>query len=128
MIRDCPISSILSNEFKSSNLITHCKMRRAATIYHDIAYLRSVMKIALPVFDVTANWKIFEDAVPVLIEMKLVGKSQKRTSRPTENELEKLTKALTERQNKIGSHIPYVDILNFSILTCMRIGKIFSIK
>jgi hypothetical protein len=72
MVRDCPIANILSNELKSSDLITHCKMRRdagagGATIYHDVAYLRSVMKIALAVFDVTANWKIFEDAVPVLI-------------------------------------------------------------
>ena len=133
MLRDCPIASVLSNELKSSDLISHCKMRRAAgaggaTIYHDIAYLRSVMKTALPVFDVTAKWKIFEDAVPILIEMKLLGKSQKRTRRPTKNELEKLTAALTERQNKQGSHIPYVDILNFSILTCMRIGEVCSIK
>ena len=133
MLRDCPIASVLSNELKSSDLINHCKMRRTAgaggaTVYHDIAYLRSVMKIALPVFDVTANWKIFEDAVPVLIEMKLVGKSQKRTRRPTEHELGRLTEALTERQNKQGSNIPFVDILNFSILTCMRIGEVCAIK
>ncbi len=133
MLRDCPIASVLSNELKSSDLISHCKMRReagagGATIYHDVAYLRSVMKTALPVFDVTANWKIFEDAVPILIEMNLVGKSQKRTRRPTENELEKLTMALTERQNKQGSSIPFVDILNFSILTCMRIGEVCKIR
>lgn len=133
MLRDCPIASVLSNELKSSDLISHCKMLRAAgaggaTIYHDVAYLRSVMKTALPVFDVTANWNIFEDAVPVLIEMKLVGKSQKRTRRPTENELEKLITALTERQNQRGSNIPFVDILNFSILTCMRIGEVCKIE
>lgn len=133
MLRDCPLASVLSNELKSSDLINHCKMRRAAgaggaTVYHDIAYLRSVMKIALPVFDVTANWKIFEDAVPVLLEMKLVGKSQKRTRRPTEYELERLIEALSERQNKQGSNIPFVDILNFSILTCMRIGEVCAIK
>ena len=68
-----------------------------ATIYHDVDYLRSGMKIALGVFDVTANWKIFEDAVPVLIEMKLVGKRQQRARRSTEDELEKSTAALTER-------------------------------
>lgn len=50
---------------------------KPVTIYHDIAYLRSVMKKALPVFDITANYKIFEEAIPVLIEMKLVGKSEK---------------------------------------------------
>ncbi|MCJ8318750.1 MAG: site-specific integrase [Colwellia sp.] len=133
MLRDCPIANIMSDKLKSSDLIEHCKMRRLAgagpaTIYHDIAYLRSVMKLAMPVFDITANWKIFEDAVPVLIEMKLVGKSQKRTRRPTEDELNKLIASLEKRQNKPGSKIPFVDILNFSILTCMRIGEVCSIK
>ena len=133
MLRDCEIANVLTDELKSSDLILHCKIRKAAgasaaTIYHDIAYLRSVMKIALPVFNITANWKIFEDAVPVLSEMKLVGKSQKRTRRPTEDELIKLTESLEERQSKQGSHIPFVDILNFSILTCMRIGEVCGIK
>lgn len=133
MLRDSPIASVLANELKTSDLISHCRMRKdagagGATVYHDIAYLRSVMKKALPVFDVKANWKIFEDAVPVLIDMKLVGKSQKRTRRPTENELERLIEALTERQKQQSSKIPFVDILNFSILTCMRIGEVCKIK
>ncbi|WP_198560088.1 hypothetical protein [Colwellia sp. Bg11-28] len=50
------------------------------------------MKTALPTFYVSVNGKILEDDVPVLIDMKLVGKSQKRTRRPTDNELEKLIK------------------------------------
>ena len=60
--------------------------------------------------------------------MKLVGKSQKRTRRPTDNELERLIEALTERQKKRGSIIPFVDILNFSILTCMRISEVCNLK
>jgi len=60
--------------------------------------------------------------------MKLIGKSEKRTRRPTEKELNKLIKGLEERQNKNGSHIPFVDILNFSILTCMRIGEVCNLK
>jgi hypothetical protein len=69
MLRDCPLASVLSNELKSSGLISHCKMRKAAgtggsNIYHHVAYLRSIMKTALPVFDIAANWKVFGDAVP----------------------------------------------------------------
>jgi integrase len=132
-LMDCDISKVKSNELQSSDLIEHCKLRKAAgampaTIYHDIAYLRSVMKTARPVFNISANWQIFEEAVPMLIEMKLVGNSQKRTRRPTEDELEKLIAALTERQEQKMSNIPYVDILNFSILTCMRIGEVCKIK
>jgi len=136
MLRDCDISKVQSDKLKTSDLITHCKNRKAAgakpvTIYHDIAYLRSVMKKALPVFDISTNYKIFEEAVPVLIEMGLVGKSEKRTRRPTETEIDKLKKALLERQSYRSNgvvRIPFVDILDFSILTCMRIGEVCKIK
>ena len=133
MLIDSEISKIQSNKLRTSDLIKHCTNRKKAgagpaTIYHDIAYLRSVMKKALPVFDVDANFQIFEEAVPTLIDMKLVGKSQKRTRRPTANELELLIKGLTERENQQGGTIPFVDILNFSILTCMRIGEVCKIE
>jgi len=136
MLMDCDIANVLSNELKTSDLIEHCKNRQAAgagpaTMYHDIAYLRSVMKKAYPVWDIDANYKIFEDAVPVLIEMKYVGKSQKRTRRPTENELEKLRGGLKERMSYRANgvvRIPYLDILDFSIFTCMRIGEVCSLR
>ncbi len=86
------------------------------------------MKKALPVFNVDANFQIFEEAVPVLIEMKLVGKSQKRTRRPTQEEIDKLLVGLKEREKSKTSKIPFVDILNFSILTCMRIGEVCSLR
>jgi integrase len=132
---DCDISKIMSNELKSSDLIDHCRLRRGSgampvTIYHDIAYLRSVMKTAMPVFNISANWQIFEEAIPILIEMKLVGKSQKRTRRPTEDELDKLRVALAARTSFRPNgdvRIPYIDILEFSILTCMRIGEVCKI-
>jgi integrase len=133
MLIDCDIGKIDSNILKTSDLIEHCENRKAAgaspaTIYHDIAYLRSVMKEALPVFNVDANFQIFEEAVPILIKMKLVGKSQKRTRRPTGEEIEKLLVGLKEREKSKTSKIPFVDILNFSILTCMRIGEVCSLR
>ncbi|USD60790.1 site-specific integrase [Vibrio sp. SCSIO 43140] len=136
MLRDCDIAQIDTNELKTSDLIQHCKNRRGAgakpaTIYHDIAYLRSVMKKANPVFDIEANYKIFDEAVPVLTDMQLIGKSEKRTRRPTGDELEALKQGLIERQNARANgqaRIPFVDILEFSILTCMRIGEVCSLR
>lgn len=136
MLMDCDIANVNSDSLKTSDLIEHCKNRRSAgagpaTIYHDIAYLRSVMKKALPVWNITANYQIFEDAVPVLIEMGLVGKSQKRTRRPTENEIDKLKGGLQRRMDNRTSNaveIPFIDILDFSILTCMRIGEVCKLR
>ncbi|MCL1074814.1 tyrosine-type recombinase/integrase [Shewanella dokdonensis] len=130
MLMDCDIAQVRTDQLKASDIIQHCKNRREAgagpaTIYHDVAYLRSVMKKAKAVWDIEANWQVFEEAVPVLIDMKLVGKSQKRTRRPTTDELNKLRKGLRQRMgNAHGGAIPFVDILDFSILTCMRIGEV----
>ncbi len=88
MLRDCDIALVESDKLRTSDLITHCRNRRGAgtgpaTLYHDVAYLRAVMKKAKPVFEVSANFSIFEEAVPVLLDIGLIGKSQKRTRRPT---------------------------------------------
>lgn len=136
MLRDCDIAKIETDKLKVSDLVEHCKNRKGAgakpaTIYHDIAYLRSVMKKANPVFNITTNVAIFDDAVPVLIDMKLIGKSDKRTRRPTELELDKLKDGLRERENFRSNgtvRIPFCDILEFSILTCMRIGEVCKLR
>lgn len=117
-------------------MIKHCKDRASGgakpqTVYHDVCYLRAVMKKALPVFDIDANVHVFDEAIPALLDMKLIGKSNRRTRRPTSIELEKLKIGLKVRQNqkKNGNvRIPYVDILEFSILTCMRIGEVCGLK
>ena len=136
MLRDCDIANVMSDQLKSSDIIEHCKNRKAtgtkpATIYHDVAYSRFVMKKALPVFNIKANVEIFEETIPVLIEIKLIGKSDKRTRRPTTLELEKLKEGLLARQNVRANdkvRIPFIDILDFSILTCMRIGEVCGLR
>ncbi len=136
MLRDCDIANVTSDQLKTSDIIEHCKNRKAtgtkpATIYHDVAYLRSVMKKALPVFGIKANFEVFEEAVPILIDMKLVGKSNKRTRRPTLTEIERLKEGLKARQDfrpNGKTRIPFIDILDFSILTCMRIGEVCNLR
>lgn len=136
LLRDCDIAKVESNELKTSDLIQHCKNRKGAgaggaTIYHDIAYLRSVMKKAKPVFNIAANFQIFDEAVPVLTDMGLIGKSQKRTRRPTSEELKLLKEGLEKRESfrpNGKTRIPFTDILEFSILTCMRIGEVCNIR
>lgn len=136
LLRDCDIANIDSNSLRTSDLIEHCKNRRDAgtkpvTIYHDIAYLRSVMKKAKPVFNIQANFSVFDEAVPVLSDMQLIGKSEKRTRRPTNDELAKLKEGLKKREefrSNGTTRIPFTDILEFSILTCMRIGEVCAIR
>ena len=62
--------------------------------------------------------------------MGLVGKSQKRNRRPICDELEQLREGFEKRMSYRSNgtkRIPYVDILDFSLLTCMRIDEVCKI-
>jgi len=133
LLRDCDISMVRTDALSTQHLITHCKNRGEAgakptTVYHDISYLRAVMKLGGPVFGVKCNVDVIAEAMPVLIKMRLVGRSQRRTRRPTQLELDKLREGLAKRQSHRAAHIPFVDILDFSILTCMRIGEVCALR
>ncbi|PKH01930.1 hypothetical protein CXF72_14055 [Psychromonas sp. MB-3u-54] len=49
-----------------------------------------MIKKALPIFNIKADFEIFEETVPVLIEIKLMGKSNKRPQHTTSNEVKRL--------------------------------------
>lgn len=126
------ISKIKAVDLASKDIIAHCKIRKEggtgkSTISHDVSYIRSVLKAAKPIWGIEVNDQCIIDAYPMLHYMELIGKSNRRTRRPTQNELLLLEQELKLRQEHQGSVIPYVDILNFSILSCMRIGEVCSI-
>ncbi|MEZ8603609.1 tyrosine-type recombinase/integrase [Vibrio splendidus] len=133
MLRDCDIAKIYSDELTTKDLIEHCQDRcstgtKPSTVYSDIYYLRSVFKRAKPVFNIAANVNTFLEATPILYEMKLIGKSEKRTRRPTTDEIDLLKEALEEREQRRENKIPYSMLLDFSILSCMRVSEVCGIR
>ncbi len=132
LLSDCDISKTLIAELKSHHLIQHCKLRKESgtspsTISHDISYIRSVLKIAKPFWGYEVDDQCVVDAYPLLHELNLIGKSARRSRRPTLVELERLKEGLEKRQLDKSSLIPFVEILDFSILSCMRIGEVCAI-
>ncbi|OCG08842.1 integrase [Gilliamella sp. wkB178] len=133
MLIESDIANIKLSELKTHHIIEHCRGRVAAgtlpaTVSHDVSYIRSVLEAARPVYGINIDDTVIKDARPLLIQMNLIGKSQRRTRRPMNNELDLLIEKLKERQSHKYSNIPFVDILNFSILSCMRISEICSLR
>ncbi|EGG92992.1 Site-specific recombinase, phage integrase family [gamma proteobacterium IMCC1989] len=132
LVSDCEIANRILSEIEAHHLVEHCKHRKEAgagkaTISHDVSYIRSVLKAAKPTWGYDVNDNCIIEAYPVLHSMELVGKANRRTRRPTTKELEKLKAGLKQRQDHQGAKIPFIDILEFSILSCMRIGEVCSI-
>ncbi len=133
LVADCDLATIQADELTIKDLVDHCQARRkagasAATIAHDISYLSSVFAAAKPVFNIAVDNKLITEGRKILNDLKLVGKAQKRTRRPVSDELERIIKGLEKRQEHVTAKIPFTEILNFAILSCMRISEVCKIK
>ncbi|WP_461534707.1 tyrosine-type recombinase/integrase [Spongorhabdus nitratireducens] len=116
-------------EIKAADIITHCKSRKEAgagpaTIAHDISYLRAVLATAKPNWEINVDASAIDDAMLFLSSHNLIGHSKPRDRRPTREEVKQIRSALEKRQSARQSTIPLVDIFDFSIQSCMRIGEV----
>ncbi|HAT42338.1 MAG TPA: integrase [Rheinheimera sp.] len=136
LLADCDIGQKVAAELTPNDIVEHCRDRSAnagpATISHDVSYLRWVLRMAPASFGVKTNESIVVDAYPALYAERLIAKSTKRSRRPATKELEKIRAGLIERNKRAIEHgvvnpIPFVDILDFSVLSCMRIGEVCKI-
>ncbi|MDE9543717.1 tyrosine-type recombinase/integrase [Xenorhabdus bovienii] len=133
MLLDCELANISLPDLSVNHIINHCRYRLESgasptTINHDVSYLTSVLKSAKPIYGINYTSNPSYEARPLLIQMGLIGKSQRRSRRPLQDELNKLIEGLRKRSSHREGKIPYEDILNFSILSCMRIGEVCKIR
>ncbi|OKP02634.1 tyrosine-type recombinase/integrase [Xenorhabdus eapokensis] len=133
MLMDCDIANIYLSDLSENHIIDHCRYRREsgaspATINHDVSYLTSVLTSAKPVYGINYTANPAYGSRPILLKMGLIGKSNRRNRRPVNDELDRLVDGLRKRANHRAAHIPYLDILDFSILSCMRIGEVCKIR
>lgn len=133
MLVDCDISALPLLSLSSNDVIEHCRLRNnagagPATVSHDVSYLGSVLDSAKPVYGINYTQNPAKEARPHLIKLGLIGKSNRRSRRPASEELDLLIEGLKKRSEQPTAKIPFVDILNFSVLSCMRIGEVCRLR
>ncbi|WP_407321800.1 tyrosine-type recombinase/integrase [Dickeya ananatis] len=133
MLVDCDIAEITLSDLTVNDVVEHGRLRAGAgagpsTVGHDISYLSSVLAAAKPILGIDYTANPVAEARIILTSLGFVGKSQRRSRRPVNDELARLEKGLQARQEHRAAAIPFVDILNFSIWSCMRIGEVCRIR
>ena len=131
-ITKCDIAQIDVQKLRPKNIVDYCKDRKSAgaspaTVACDISHIRAVLKSAQALFDIDVNQQVIIEATPTLHALGLIGKGEIRSRRPTSEEIVLITAHLEKREAHEYTVIPYVDMLNFSILSCMRVGEVCSI-
>ncbi|MBV8043830.1 site-specific integrase, partial [Pluralibacter sp.] len=133
MLVDCDIAAPPLLSLSINDVIEHCRLRSnagagPATISHDVSYLGSVLDSAKPVYGINYTANPAKEARPHLLKLGLIGKSNKRSRRPASEELDMLIEGLKDRSEHKSAKIPFVDILKFSVLSCMRIGEVCRLR
>lgn len=133
LLADCELANVPIDELKPHHIIEHCKLRRSsgtgpATVAIDVSVIRWLLRIARSNFGYDVSQVAVIDAYDALYTQDLIAKSAKRSRRPTSIEIDKLKEGLAARSQQRTAHIPYVDLLDFSILSCMRVGEVCKIE
>lgn len=123
------IAEKLHDELKAVDFLDHCKARIAAgvkpqTVNQDVIYLSGILKYAFEVWELSENgYKAYKRAKKQLFKQQLIGKSQRRTRRPTEDEIERLLEYFCDQDANPHTTIPMATICEFQILTARRISE-----
>ena len=104
-------------------LVDHVRARRAggagpATVANDLTWIGVVLRAAKSVRALPVDPRCVEEARNACRELRLIGKSKKRTRRPTPDELIKLAEFFRARDRR--SVIPMGDIVQFAIASARR--------
>ena len=129
------IASIYTDELTANDLIEHCRERisepnkpKPQTVYHDVTYLKSVIDVGEALFKTPCSIDYHIKAIPVLVKLGLIGRSNRRTRLPTSDELIAMKEGLERRQSHHAAKIPLADIFEVSLETAMRLGEITALK
>ncbi len=138
------IAIFIVSSLTKDHIIQYAKERREEgvsgyTVYQDIMYIKSAVGVAQErEFQVNGNTDFVLEAIKKFKEDftrntpksdRLVEfKANERIELPTKSEMELLRAELKKRQEHQSAKIPYLDILDFAITTCMRVSEICRIQ
>ncbi|MFD3397258.1 tyrosine-type recombinase/integrase [Alteromonas macleodii] len=94
------------------------------TVAGDISFLRSVLIHAKSLFGLEITDQAIVESYPTLRRLRLIAKSDKRHRRLVGKEYEYILEALEEYQSRDKTELPYADLFEMSVLTCLRVSEL----
>ncbi|ELY9612839.1 site-specific integrase [Salmonella enterica] len=119
-------------DIKSTNYVEFARWLRATerspkTVTEYYGHIATVLEAACPFFGVKVDSGQLDEAKLYSKKKKISGRSNKRSRRPSSEEVELLHSELKKKRRSSYKDIPFDDIFELSILSCMRIGEICKI-
>lgn len=113
-------------QLRAQDFIEHVKLRREsgtgpATVNNDLIWWRIVYKIAMGAWDMPLSIEHLDSAGMVCRQHRLIERPNRRSRRPTLEEIEKLLRHAADADARLQA--PMVDIILFQIFSARRIAE-----
>lgn len=129
---DMDIGQKRVSELTAEDVIKHCEVRRrttkASTVNQDILFLRGVLTMARDVWTMDISLEAFDEAKRWLEKRDVIGKAERRTRRPTADELDRLLDHFEKQDRNPRTRIPMRDFTLFALYSGIRRGAISELK
>jgi integrase len=102
--------------------------RQPQTVANYLSHLQSIFAIAKPAWNYPLDERAFTDAQKVLKRLGKIGRSNKRDTRPTLDQLADIMLLYSERQNSWEDMTPMTHIIAFAIFSTRRQEEICRIR
>lgn len=122
-----PLAKKDAPKLTAAMLIDHVRSRRAegagpATVANDLIWIGVVLRAARSVKELPVRPEIVQEARNACGELRLIGKSRKRSRRPTSDELTRLREYFARRDAR--ARIPMLSIMEFALHSARRESEI----
>lgn len=119
-----PIADISCSKLSAKHIIAHCiernKNAKPQTVLNDVIWLRTILRTMSATEGFEYHSDVFERAMVVLKQEKLVAKSAIRERLPKWKELLKLSRHFKKSRSKI----PMLDVMWFAYFSSRRLSEI----
>lgn len=132
-LRSHELAEVPALALTSQRLVAHVQARRAggtgaSTVNNDLIWLRVVFRYARTALGMPLDRNVIDDAAAVCRAERMTGSSNKRTRRPSDEELQRLAVWFHAPRSERFSKIPMYLIMWFAIYSCRRMSEIFSLR
>jgi integrase len=132
-IAEEPIAGKRLGDLQAEDVIRYARGRHQAgagpaTVAQDLIYLRLVLAMARPTWGIEMSAAPVDEALPLLKQWGVVGRSEKRERRPSAEELRRLYELFRKQVGHPSTKIPMLDLCEYAIWTGRRESEICRVR
>ncbi len=133
LLQSFELAERVAQDVTPQQLVEHVRKRRLSgagpsTVANDLIWLRVVYRYARTAMGVPVSPHVIDDAAEVCRAERIIARPKRRTRRPTDDELRRITAWFAAPKTAKVKGPPMDLIMWFAIYSCRRMSEIFDLR